>query len=332
ELYAFPYQAYDPLLIQRMKNGISLEQTPPNPATLRASGADSMASAIDAYDGSLHTAWESAQSPSERNPAWIQLDFQEPIELAEFAIVWETGHETRDIIVTTAYPGNPPGTATVEWDHQIVQGDFVQNRSTGVMKFVKKTNLLRLEFRSPSPKGPIGITEIVIGAGEYSELDDVSGLVPWLDINQGAFPAPIAGSPPVVARTASWLCWTTGFAGIYGGGLNAWPRSWNINSAAFAFDTAEESLHALVYPLGDALAPSIRLARLRDGLEDYEYLAALRAASRNTVPEDPALAGLLKPQVFQTAPRTEDLAALADRIEEIRIRIGRWLTELEDPR
>jgi hypothetical protein len=330
ESYALPYGEYDPLLIQRMKGGISLEQAPPIPARAHASASAGMTLADDAYDGSLHTAWRNTQEPRRGNPVWLELDFEEPVQLKAFSIIWEAGHEVRDIAVLTAFPGNPPGSTSVDWDHDIALGHFVQNRSSATLKFEKPASLLRLEFLSASPSGHIGIAEIVVGADEYGPMTEIPPLAPWLDLNHKVFPSAFLDAHPVEARAIPWVCWSASLEGVYAGNLNGWPRSWNNQLAVYRVDDPGAASNFLIYPGAEGPLPSIRLMRLRDGLEDYEYLKAMRTASQDSLPEDATMQGLLRPQPITPNPGQEDLAVLGERIETTRIRVGRWLTEVSE--
>lgn len=97
--------------------------------------------------------------------------------------------------------------------------------------------------------------------------------------------------PYIAARMHAWFAWLFGADGFLVYALNAvpkanlkppdqrWPKSeWS--------DGGQRGTGTLVYPGPDfELVPGMRLASLRDGLEDYEYFALLRSLSRRLDPQ-----------------------------------------------
>lgn len=97
----------------------------------------------------------------------------------------------------------------------------------------------------------------------------------------------LADDPLIEARVIMWQAFHQKLDGFLYWGLNVWERprndapidpsrgpklDWSITTKGMPF------LHGdgvLLYPLPEGPAGSIRLANLRDGLEDYEYLWAL---------------------------------------------------------
>ncbi len=99
----------------------------------------------------------------------------------------------------------------------------------------------------------------------------------------------LADDPLIEARLIMWQAFHQKMDGFLYWGVNVWSKknndapldpgqgarlAWSINTGGPDWP----ALHGdgvLLYPLADGPAGCIRLANLRDGLEDYEYLAAL---------------------------------------------------------
>ena len=116
----------------------------------------------------------------------------------------------------------------------------------------------------------------------------------------------LADDPLVEARVIWWQAFHQKMDGFLYWGLNIWSRAWNEKPVDPTGDprlqwsittgrpgTRWESLHGdgvLLYPGKDGPLGSIRLANIRDGLEDYEYLwllsreAGVKAARQACLP------------------------------------------------
>ena len=119
------------------------------------------------------------------------------------------------------------------------------------------------------------------------------GLQVWMYVCLGPrFPYAnfLADDPLVEARSIMWQAYHQKIDGFLYWGVNVW---WHRNTSA-PIDPSKgaklewgittkgmDFLHGdgvLIYPLADGPAGSIRLANIRDGMEDYEYLWALGKA------------------------------------------------------
>jgi hypothetical protein len=87
-------------------------------------------------------------------------------------------------------------------------------------------------------------------------------------------------------RVPAWVAWRYRIRGLlYWGGMSFWNETKNPWDDAWTYGHKQEESHiyngegTLVYPgreVGyEGIAPSIRLKALRDGIEDYEYMAIL---------------------------------------------------------
>jgi hypothetical protein len=154
---------------------------------------------------------------------------------------------------------------------------------------------------------------------------------PWAQLLPEAGNKPLAlppGQPPARQRSLVWelglakapgLWYGLGndWAGNYrGGGTSAGldPRTWRIGEAA-----------PLVYPgpAGQPL-PSLRLATLRDGLEDYEYLRLAEQRAPDTPRASELLAAARRLAAGPEGPAPQALL-------DLRRKLGDLLSEAEKP-
>ena len=120
-----------------------------------------------------------------------------------------------------------------------------------------------------------------------AERDALHGESTWLYFLGGTrtprFNPITLDHPGVEARLTGWFLWKHRARGLSHYAMNAWsPNPWttpyygNQNGELFLLYPPSESATPIPYGSnGHRFVPSIRLALLRDGLEDYEYLFAL---------------------------------------------------------
>ncbi len=88
------------------------------------------------------------------------------------------------------------------------------------------------------------------------------------------YPSLVIDKPALDHRLLPWLSWKAGASGLLYWCVNFWEGDPLVNPASFAKDQNGNGF--LYYPGFAGPIPSIRLEVLRDGIEDYEYLALLR--------------------------------------------------------
>src|SRR5690606_38233689 len=104
----------------------------------------------------------------------------------------------------------------------------------------------------------------------------------WFSPSEG-FPSFAPDAIAVEARLFPWVSWAWGVRGMADAPLSAWPAQLTLPDAerieVFNWPGAAPPL---LYPAATGWQPSLRLERLRDGIEDYEYLtaASLHAAAK----------------------------------------------------
>lgn len=99
----------------------------------------------------------------------------------------------------------------------------------------------------------------------------------WIYVSSPAHPFPslVIDEPALAHRIIPWMAWKLGAGGLLYWCVNFWDRNPWEDPSTFAKDQNGNGF--LYYPSADGPVSSIRLEVLRDGIEDYEYLAMLRA-------------------------------------------------------
>ena len=147
-------------------------------------------------------------------------------------------------------------------------------------------------------------------------------------------------SDMIKTRIGPWTCWRLDLQGIFHFAINCWDGAM-LKGAAWNGEKIPEAqqFHMVelpqfgtgngmyAYPAPDgSLWPSLRLCAMRDGLEDYEYLAALRGQLDRLAIRDPANPLLAKhaklleldPEIVKSAGLwTHDPKVLSQRRREV---------------
>ena len=91
--------------------------------------------------------------------------------------------------------------------------------------------------------------------------------------------------PPIEGRLLAWMTYLYGSKGLLFWHVNFWPRTsriaeddtfspdWSMNSSSGMYGDG-----ILLYPGTNEIHPSIRLAQIRDGVQDYEWLSLVEQA------------------------------------------------------
>ncbi|HOS01709.1 MAG TPA: DUF4091 domain-containing protein [Candidatus Hydrogenedentes bacterium] len=339
EILAVPLRDAHPFAVARWREGMSLAAQPAHLAARVAAsssgippGEKNYASLPgDAYDGCLHTYWRSDRPPARSSPQWIEIAFDEPVDTDEFYIGWKTGLESADIETLCSYNGETFSPARVRWRHHVAQDSFEDNWSEGEFRFKKTFRGIRLVFRGSVQGGPVGIRELEFGhAPSPDTIERIKPVSVWMDASVAAPPSLALGAHPIEARLAPWVCWRYGVTGLRGPGLTGWPEGWTTDDAWMSAPRQEndDGRQYLYYPAPEKPAPSIRLERLRDGIEDYEYLVAMEKALPENPDVDPLAARCSSRQPFPLDRLLADLDAQARFVVDGHTRMGRALTRI----
>jgi hypothetical protein len=87
------------------------------------------------------------------------------------------------------------------------------------------------------------------------------------------YPTLVIDYPAMAARILPWTCWKLGATGLLYWSVNYWTRDPYRHAQNTRWGDHGNGL--LWYPGPDGPVPSIRLEVLRDGMDDYDYLAML---------------------------------------------------------
>ena len=133
--------------------------------------------------------------------------------------------------------------------------------------------------------------------------------------------------PPVEGRLLGWMTYRYHSDGLLYWHVNLWPDRQPLATGDTFLDAweAENSVGMpgdgqLLYPGKDGPLPSIRLANVRDGVEDYEWLAALERLKGREAADALASELIRSMTVFERSPETlrRTRTKLADALERHR--------------
>lgn len=324
EVWAAPFLAYDPQYASRLQVGRSVAGQPLETAAVRASASGNAPEGYrsapeDAVDGSRATAWYPAEFP-----ASLDLFFDRPLTVREVTLVWR-GARGRDTRISATYDGVQFGRAASSWRETDALGFYPQPVSIGTLNNEKKVVGLRIEFRGSGREERAGLAEVMLGDLDTPEFAlPMPPVAPWLAVSQDQFPSPALDADPVEMRLIPWVCFGSGLAGFTGLSMNRWPASWGPG----ALGATPGNGRFLVYPGTERMTPSVRLMRLHDGLEDFEYLRALGDAVKDKRIDAAAARKLAPTPLFGPHPAKDELRQMAEHIEKTRIAVGRALSAL----
>lgn len=333
--WVLPFECLDPELAERLRSGMSLARPrTAMPLEVRASGAGSLpcgggarSAPRDAVDGSLWSAWV----PAGVSKPWIELVFAGDIDVETLRIHWTPGTQIPRLQVDTSFDGAVYTAATVEWKHTAPRRPYERPESVGTFRYANTLRGLRLLFRPGPSAEPAGVAELLWNGSLESggAPEPVSAMTPWLRLEAEAFPSLAWDAHPVEARMAGWVCWGRRLGGMHAGSMNAWPAAWAdaLEQPPLVWRVPSGAAPSLYYPGPKAPRPSLRLERLRDGIEDYAYLRLLAGEAGRAALEDPDLQRLTEKQYYAPDPDPETLDEMAANVLDWRVRIGRTLDD-----
>ena len=336
DIWAIPLTDYDPQAQESLKKGESLTREPafPYQSVAASSSAPSALPAayaespVDACDGSLFSAWRSEGFPREQAPEWIEIQLEDMVNASGCRVTWINGLEPAAIRVRTSANGRVFTDATTEWTHQPAFHRFAESVSIGEFKVKKPMRAIRLEFSGTVHGGAVGIRELsLLPAVEQPAVSTISPVKLWLRHYEQAFPSLALGAAPAEPRLVAWTCWGYRFDGYLAGTLNTWPQAWQNRAAddTSPWLVAGTGADTLFYPGPDGPLPSVRLERLRDGMEDYDYLRLGEQAMNKGRVDAGTMDPLLVRPTYPAGLAPRELADEAAFVLKNRVELGRAL-------
>lgn len=335
DAWAIPFRACSPPLLTRLRNaaGIGGPRSLP-PARLSASASADNAFGVpyaslpdDAADGSPYTAWIPGRTKPGSEAAWWQADFDAPAPVQEVVFSWLPGHDTQQVELYTSLDGTNYNRANVKWQFRHPGTPLELPSARATLRFPGPLLGIRAVLHlTPDPQVP-AIAEVSLGnPPEADLLPPARPIKPWLGLELDTFPTTYPGRAPSEPRFIGWVCFFGELEGVLGASLNVWPSGLLTRADDAPFDIPKDMGDFLYYPLHGELQPSMRLERLRDGFEDYEYLHLLSEARKNGEKLPASAENLLGSLPLSPTPKDEDITTWARHILETRIRIGRALS------
>ncbi|NIA13255.1 MAG: DUF4091 domain-containing protein [Nitrospiraceae bacterium] len=337
-IWAVPLSGYDPHAMARLRRGDSLVSPLAHPARqviASSNGRLPQPGAFetrprDAYDGCLFSFWLSAPHAAGRRGPWLQVELEAPVTTDTLRVVWRTGFEATRVDVTTWLPGSRRVPAEVAWTRNPPPNPNAQSWADGRFDRPRTFSSVRLEFGELNTRDIVGVTEVLVGVEpQAAPPARIAPTQPWVFAGDGVFPSLAVDAHPVEARMLPWVCYAHQTPGFIHRGLNHWPEEWKSQAATqpLIWKGGGHGQDFLFYPGPDRPLPSIRAARLRDGIEDYEILTALYAAWMDGAKMPDDMAGALALHPYPADPPPGDLDAYRRMIEGIRGRFGWALSQ-----
>lgn len=338
-LWAAPMRDWSPGLPEQLASGMGLARRAPLQGLAAASAAGSdpdsgvPSQPGDACDGSVYTAWYAPDVVQKGEKTWWAINFDAAHVLSEMEIVWVTGRETTDLKVDTSYDGVVYTPATLRWKFLLPEDPYGHSRAVGTFRYPQQASALRLTLTPKTGGRSVGIAEIRFGNGDAQAEISTASRRPqalWLLADAEGFPSASLDAHPAELRFLPLVLWGHGLGGAVLSVPDAFPEAWTRaardNAPPLFWPAAAQA--PLLYPVGDSFAPSARLMRLHDGVEDYEYRLALGAAAATGKLKNPNLLALVEARPYNPRPGREDLEGMLSALAKQRQLIGRALGKL----
>ncbi len=343
DIWALPFSSFSPRLMERLTKGLSIADE--NTIPIKSVSASTtgfipgsypaiLSSPWYATDACLYTGWLSLPTEKENKNEWLEIQLKEKIVGEKITIVWGPGQIPQSIDVQISRDGFHFLTSSVNWRH--VAGTlFDPPISFGMFKYNPDFIAIRLEFPKTKKGDVVYIQEIRLNPTEHNkEPRPAPVLTPWLWINPEQYPSLRYDTVPIESRIIPWICWNYGFQGIVLTPLISWGNTITKpkNNDYILFQPQNTlDMTTLLYPAKDSYFSSVRLERLRDGLEDYEYLLLFAQKVQSQKLKNEELYNLLTLQPEKFVPWNIVQDNFAVELIKKRISIGYELSDKESP-
>lgn len=343
DIWALPYNYFSPNLMERFARGISIADETITPIKsvsasscgfLPGSYPPTLSSPWNTVDGCYYMGWLSLPAEKEEKKEWIEIQLKDKFIGEQLVLVWGPAQRPQSIEVLTSRDGTHFLPTSINWKH-VTSDIFEPALSYGNFKYNPDFVAIRLEFPKIKKGDVVFIQEIRLNPQEQTPEPRIAPIItPWLWITPEQYPSLRCDTLPIESRLIPWICWNCGFKGIVLTPINSWDnitgRVQSTENAPFQPQNTLQ-LTSLLYPDKDSYAPSVKLERFRDGMEDYEYLIALGKKARAEKLKNEELYSCLAmhPEQFIPWNITSD-SFITDLIEK-RLMIGYELSNKEFP-
>lgn len=343
DIWALPFSSFSPGLMERFAKGLSIadENTLPIKSVssstagfIPGSYPPVLCSPWQAIDACLYTGWLSYPAEKEGKKEWLEIQLKEKITGEKITIIWGPAQTPQSIDVLTSRDGIHFLTSSVNWKH--VAGTLFEPAiSYGTFKYNPDFSAIRFEFPQIKKGNFVYIQEIRLDSNEQNKEPRMAPVItPWLWINPEQYPSLRYDTASIESRIIPWICWNYGFRGIILTPLISWGNilSKPQNMDTFLFQPQDTlQMTTLLYPTKDSYLHSIRLERLRDGLEDFEYLLLLVQKAQSQKLKNEECYNYLTMQLEKFVPWEIIRADLAKELMMERISIGYELSDRDSP-
>lgn len=319
------FHFHDATAYRMMREGVSLYGPKSFPARVTASSTGGWGGSsfykyqpVDGYDGCDYTKWIPAEAPTAEKPQWLRFDFErpetidglrvEPYGSPEGNAAWvcegsTDGEQFQPLALTTR--GEPP----MSWS--FTGGPY---RAIRLVWTQARRAFVPNDAQPVPPQEPllVGVREVeFLGAGVPLESTRprarVRPVTMWEYQIGSNYPSVSIDADPAEARANPWLCWAHEVSGYLNWGAMQLegvqsPRP-RVEDPLVWPDLVGGNGNLIVYPGQEEVLPSLRFARFRDGVDDFDYLTLL--AQRRA--DHPLLAKLrgLGTQAYSSAAAIE---------------------------
>jgi hypothetical protein len=287
---------YDKEVYRIVSEGISLKGKKNFAAEVSASSTGTSGTAafyayrpIDAYDGCEYTKWTPAANPVPGNVQWLRFDFKEPADIDGIRI--SPYEESRFKVVLDSV------SLEVSKDGQSFERIGMKPRSSDQNVYDLPRNSyksVKIVFSANDPKfTPTSLSATVFGVREVELVRagmPMEATLPRAKIRKsemweyqvGAdFPGVCIDANPTEIGYTGPMMFQRKSKGYLNFGAGQWqmvpldrpkgedPLVWHL--------TGDTGSGYIVYPGSTKILPSVRFARFRDGVDDYDYMTILES-------------------------------------------------------
>ena len=343
DIWALPFSSFSPGLMERLTKGLSIadENTLPIKSVsssttgfIPGSYPPILCSPWQAIDACLYTGWLSFPAEKEGKKEWLEVQLKDKIIGEKITIIWGPTQIPQSIDVLTSRDSIHFLSSSVNWKH--VAGTLFEPAiSYGTFKYNPDFSAIRFEFPRIKKGEFVYIQEIRLNSNEENKEPRMAPVItPWLWLNPEQYPSLRYDTAPIESRIIPWICWSYGFRGIILTPLLSWGNiiSRPQNMETFLFQPQDTlQMTTLLYPAKDSYLHSIRLERLRDGLEDFEYLLLLFQKAQSQKLKNEECYNYLTIQLEKFVPWNIVQDDFAEELMMKRVSMGYELSDRESP-